>query len=240
MLKNILICFLLICSFSGIFASAKTIPKQYLIYDSAKIEIWLPSKEIFNEYYADRNFNYGEDVNIGQELGFWLKLWLRLGKMLQKVTFLFKAIPLLFKILFFALAILFLYILITKTKLYRIFYSNENLEQIPYTEVDMMEPVIDIDGQIESEIRNQNFRIATRLMFIKLLHLLDKKQFIVMAKGKTNHDYKTELSGTNLVEDFGKSVSTYEYVWYGNFQPDRGMFESLAVCFTNLFGQLSD
>ena len=240
LLRNILFSFILIHWISGIQVSAMPEVNHRLRYDSAKIEIRLPSKEIFSEYYTDRRFNYGEEPNLNRELGFWLKLWLRIGKFLQKASFLLKAIPLLFKILLLAVAILFLYILITKTKLYSVFYSDTNLNPVSFTEEDIIEPIVDIDGQIEAEIRSQNFRLATRFMFIKLLHLLDKKQLIELAKGKTNFDYKSELAGTNLADDFDKSVAAYEYVWYGNFLINKINFESLSVCFTNLYRQLRD
>jgi len=138
-----------------------------------------------------------------------------------------------------ALVVLFVYILITKTRLYTLFYDRKELTAIAFNEDGADELEENIDRQIEKEIQQQNFRTAIRYMYIKALRGLEVRQHIVYGRGKTNYDFISELKDTPFYTDFMHSAFTYEYVWYGNFVPSRQGFDALSGSFNRLFDQLN-
>lgn len=208
--------------------------------DSSSISLRIPGNDFLNKYLADKSFNYKNALKAKENLGIWMKLWRFLIELLTKIKGLFNLIPFILVIFLTGAVILFLLMLITKTKIYRIFYNRKALEQIPYFEEVSESAGIDIDLQIETEVQNRSYRKAIRLMFIKLLHLLDTKQYIVLSKGKTNTDFESELKGTALADGFRQSAIAFEYVWYGNINLDSILFTRITDSFKSLFTQLDD
>ena len=77
---------------------------------------------------------------------------------------------------------------------------------------------INFEHQINSAIADENYRLATRWNYLKILFLLDKNKLILFASHKTNIDYKYELKDKKLQTDFTRLSYIYDYVWYGKFE----------------------
>lgn len=91
-------------------------------------------------------------------------------------------------------------------------YIEENIEQI------------DFDKLIKKAIKNNNYRLATRYMYLKSLKVLTHKKAIEWHYDKTNTDYLNEISNLKLKQLFKRVSYIYDYVWYGEFPIDEASF----------------
>jgi len=105
-------------------------------------------------------------------------------------------------------------------------YANDNIHKI------------DFEQEIKKAIKKQNFRLATRFLYLKLLKTLNEIEYINWQAGKTNSSYQHELDGTNISNNFKKLSEMYEYSWYGHFNLSQAEFEQLSIKFENTFVSL--
>lgn len=105
--------------------------------------------------------------------------------------------------------------------------QNNKIERKNETVTDLN----DIKIAINSLKANGEYREAVRLYFQwYLLHLAQTKHIKFDAK-KTNTDYKIEMKDKVQKESFKKLSSQFEYVWYGEIQLDKKMFEEIENVF---------
>src|SRR6185369_2616844 len=88
------------------------------------------------------------------------------------------------------------------------------------------ENIFDINYQreIEKAVNAKDYRLAVRLMFLRLLKQLSQKKIIEYEQERTNLEYLSELNATGYYNDFFRLTRNYEYVWYGKFDVSRETF----------------
>ena len=72
-----------------------------------------------------------------------------------------------------------------------------------------------------------NFRIAVRYLYLQSLQKLTSKDILQFAADKTNYQYVTELTGKPYKQAFAAITLHYEYVWYGAFEIDEHLFNTI-------------
>ena len=97
---------------------------------------------------------------------------------------------------------------------------------------------IDFEKEIKNAIKKQNFRLATRFLYLKLLKVLNEIEYISWQPGKTNSSYQYELEDTNISNSFKRLSGMYEYCWYGHFELNQAEFEQLSSKFESIFSSL--
>ena len=83
--------------------------------------------------------------------------------------------------------------------------EHENIFQMSYGEL------------IRKAEKEQNYRLAIRLMFLQTLKLLSDTNNIHYQPDYTNLHYLQQLNQSRLYNDFFKVMHSYEYAWYGKF-----------------------
>ena len=122
----------------------------------------------------------------------------------------------------------------------RLFNRSSN-QAIPYTIEEENIHEIDFDTQIEVAIENKDFRLATRLYYLRALKILTDSNFINWQAGKTNSDYYYELKEGNLRSNFTSLGHMFEYAWYGGFQVDQPIMTKARELYHDIkSGSLSD
>jgi hypothetical protein len=101
-------------------------------------------------------------------------------------------------------------------------YVEENIEQV------------DFDKLINSSLKENNYRLATRYMYLKSLKVLANKKMIEWHYDKTNSDYLNEIKDSKLKALFKRISYIYDYVWYGEFPIDEASFNKNKVDFNQL------
>lgn len=75
-----------------------------------------------------------------------------------------------------------------------------------------------------------DFRSALRALFLASLAMLAQQQLLLIARGKSNHDYLRELRRRAhalpaVPELFGEGLRAFERVWYGRDTADAGLVQ---------------
>lgn len=107
-----------------------------------------------------------------------------------------------------------------------IFGKNKSASANP-NENDVEENIhnIKFETELEKAIRNKNYKLAVRILYLESLKKLSDYSLIDWKKNKTNWDYVKEVQRANLQQPFKKITNAFDYVWYGNFQIDESTFK---------------
>jgi hypothetical protein len=109
-------------------------------------------------------------------------------------------------------------------------------------EEEMPEDIFAINYQkeIDKAAAQGNYRLAVRLMFLRLLKHMSEKNVINYKQDKTNLDYLMHLYSTRYYHDFFRITRHYEYSWYGKFEVSSDAYHQISkevLQFENLLGQ---
>lgn len=91
----------------------------------------------------------------------------------------------------------------------------------------------DFDALINGVLKNNNFRQAVRYQYLRTLHKLAGRNFVELAPDKTNYQYVREIKGPALQNDFASLTLNYEYVWYGEFDVEKDVYDKIENGFRN-------
>lgn len=84
-----------------------------------------------------------------------------------------------------------------------------------------------IDPLLAEALKNENYRLATRLRFLALLQALNHKKLIQWKRERTNLNYVQQLWGGNIQLPFRQLCLIYETVWYGNYPIDKNRYSEV-------------
>jgi hypothetical protein len=203
-----------------------------LNYDSSEVKLRIPEKQIIEEYISSIDFQYQNDVE--NPITFWdkVKLWL-----INKFFKLFSnegAAPLVRYILIGLLFVLVL-VKLLNTNLKSLFFKSKQHIKIDYSVSEDDISNINIEEVILNAINSKSYRIATRYLFLKTLKILTEKEIIEWKINKTNNDYFIEMNDKKYIKEFKSLSSSFEYIWYGNFDISEKNFNQLNLRFNNYF-----
>ncbi len=98
-------------------------------------------------------------------------------------------------------------------------FRKKNVKAANAGEEEITEDIFAINYQkeIDKASAQGNYRLAIRLMFLRLLKNMSERNIIRYKQDKTNLDYLMELHPTNYYTNFFRVTRNYEYSWYGQF-----------------------
>lgn len=102
-----------------------------------------------------------------------------------------------------------------------IFHRRNERRAIGIEEINEANTLIEIESHLSQSIMNSDYRLATRLYFLRCLRLLDDHDIIEWKSGKTNLEYVKEMKSKNLKSHFEDLSYIYDYVWYGEFEVEH-------------------
>jgi hypothetical protein len=219
--------------FSGItlFASTQT------VVDSSQVVVRQPNQKFLDSYRSQSEFNYAPAP---LETNFIKQLWIYLVNKIEEWISFSKAIPLIFKILIWGLVIFFIFIAITQTKLYQLFYSDSEIESPNFTVSKVDDEIVDYDDAIRQFKARQQFRDAIRMFYLKVIHALLTHGYIQFSKEKTNFDYLHDLTTDDLKSKFSTITTIYNHVWYGDIEINEVQYLRLAQSFQKFYTTIND
>ncbi|KAA8481562.1 DUF4129 domain-containing protein [Arcticibacter tournemirensis] len=207
---------------------------QTLRRDEMHLHVREFSKEALNAYRRDKDFNYDEkggDTSVSWWERFWGWVWeqfrkIRLSAVPGSATF-WKG----FFIVAFSAVIIFIIVKLTGMDITLLFKGRPKVVEVPYRESLENIHEISFDEEIENAIGNHDFRLATRLLYLKTLKRLSDSGRIKWELDKTNSAYINELKHPVQKKRFGMLTREFEYVWYGGFPVDLPVFERIRNTF---------
>ena len=137
-----------------------------------------------------------------------------------------------FGTLFWIVAIgLFLYLV------YRLFLSNASFltrsRKNITTDINVTpdENTNEPETLLKNAIRNGNYRLAIRYLYLQTLERLSERKYIEINTNKTNYEYVNEVRKHGFGNEFASLTLKYEYVWYGEYPVDEKLFEQIQSGF---------
>ncbi len=91
--------------------------------------------------------------------------------------------------------------------------------------------------EIDKAIQQKNYRLAIRLMFLRMLKDLSEKKIIQYTQDKTNFDYLMQLHSTRYYDGFFRIARNYEFSWYGQFEVNENAFRIIQGDFNQFNNQ---
>lgn len=92
----------------------------------------------------------------------------------------------------------------------------------------------DLDKLLRESIQQENYRFATRFLYLISLKKLRQFKIIDWEQQKTNADYLQELGNKNFRSEFERITKLYDFVWYGKFEINEKDFTEAQNDFKNL------
>ena len=117
--------------------------------------------------------------------------------------------------------------------IYRLFLSNgsfisRNRKNISSDiTVNAEENIDDPEWQLQQALKNENYRLAVRYLYLLSLKRLADKNYIQINSNKTNYEYVNEVRKRRFANEFASLTLQYEYVWYGEYPVDQRLFENI-------------
>lgn len=96
----------------------------------------------------------------------------------------------------------------------------------------------DYNRLIQQAINKNDFRLATRYLYLQSLYRLIEQGAVLFAVDKTNHQYLTELAGKPYQQAFAAVTLQYEYAWYGGFAIEEFRFKDIQQTFNQFNNEL--
>jgi hypothetical protein len=112
--------------------------------------------------------------------------------------------------------------------------SKKTKDIIAQVEEEIITSESDFDALIRQALQNANYRQAIRYQYLRTLHLLANKNLVSLAPDKTNFNYVSEITNADNRQAFAALTLNYEYVWYGEFDIDKNIYEKIETNFRQL------
>lgn len=190
-------------------------------YDSVQRTLRkLPQKT--SKVYTGKEFDYTEKVpepNVFEKFLQWI--YFQIGKLLKKIFNLDIKTPnpshLLYNTLFFLLIVIVIILLIFFFIRLKKNMGRNDEKSINVDEIEKNIHETDFDKLIANAYTNQNYRLAIRFYYLKMLQILSEKELIEYRYQKTNYEYFYELKNETLKPKFQEVSNVFDYSWYGDF-----------------------
>lgn len=182
----------------------------------------VPDKEKIKEFKKDNRFIYNEPVR-GVSLWDRIKYWIfsKISDILGLVSD--SGVPGVIVIIIIVL-ILCLIILRVLGVDYRKVLGKKNIDT---PEIDIYTENVhemNFDTLIANALKNRDYRLVVRFLYLKNLKLLSDKEIIDWSANKTNYSYQYEISDFTLRTKFLEVTLIFDYIWYGEFPLDEGKY----------------
>jgi len=200
--------------------------------DTTSIELRKFSEADVNKLKTDPDLIYTQPPTVAESLWDRFKRWINwlLSNVIYKATTTDLGIFILY--LLAAGAIIAVIMLLLKVNAFRVFYSGSDQGKQSYQVFHENIHEMDFDTLIREATERNEYRLATRLIFLYALKILSDKQLIDFKPGKTNHDYVEELQKGDLKTGLNELSFYFDYAWYGNFSINENQFQKVKQTFT--------
>ena len=97
---------------------------------------------------------------------------------------------------------------------------------------------LDYEKEIQKAVNDNNYRLAIRLWYLRILKEMADKNIIQYKHERTNRDYLDQLNDTSYYNGFFRLTRNFEYSWYGQFPLQADTFQLLQKDFQTFKQQL--
>ncbi|MBS1506806.1 MAG: DUF4129 domain-containing protein [Bacteroidetes bacterium] len=208
--------------------------KSYTIADTTNIAEKKFSEKEINRLKAEDELNYSQPPTVAESWWTRFKQWLAdlLFRILRGAT-----TTTLGQITMYILGgalLVVIILLLLRVNAFRVFFSGADAGQSNNQLFEENIHEMDFEKLIREAKQNNDYRMATRLVFLYSLKILSDQQVIRWLPGKTNHDYLDEVERSDLKDGFQELSLYFDYAWYGNFRVSEEIFQKVEGVFLQL------
>ncbi|NNC46463.1 MAG: hypothetical protein HKN99_11320 [Winogradskyella sp.] len=113
-----------------------------------------------------------------------------------------------------------------------------DIENFSFTETTI--DTVNFNALVSQALKEDNYRLATRYLYLKTLKELSNQDIIDWHFDKTNSDYVKEISDDTIKQLFKRISYIYDYIWYGEFPIDKQSFDKNMLNFNNILKQTAN
>ncbi len=207
---------------------------QTYIKDTSHVIPRVPTEEKMETYRENPMYSYDRNVKKPNTLIARIINWL-----IEKFLSLFSdhgAAP----YIRYAIIIILIVIVVLKilnTDMQSLFLKSKKNIKMDYSIVEENLNNMNLDELINNAIRTQDFRMAVRFYFLKILKNLTEKNIINWKINKTNSEFLIEIIASKYYDDFKNICSIYDHVWYGKFSITQEKFLQIKNNYDNFISK---
>lgn len=198
--------------------------------DTSALDLRRLSETKIESYREQKAFQYTR-VSGGNTLAILIQEWLyrMFGKLLRAAGNSFN--PELILMVLIALTVIAIVLKANNINPVALFRRRKQLLHPDAVVTDENMAAMNFDALINDCENQGNLRLAVRYSYLQTLALLALAEKVKLREQKTNREYVNELTDLSTRQMFAVLVTGFEYVWYGEFSPDRLQYQSLRSAF---------
>ncbi len=199
--------------------------------DTTMVVTRSPDQQKLAELRNDKDFDYRQPPSVAESLWDRFLLWLNrlFGWLFQSATETNWG-----RVLIYTLGLIVMIVivmLLLKVDAWHVFYTGADKGSLNYQAIQDDIHDMDFEKLIHEALTRNEYRMGVRLTFLYALKILSDKREVVWEPGKTNHDYRDELSEGPLKTGFNELSFYFEYAWYGEFNINESMYQRVRGIF---------
>ncbi|MBT8375416.1 MAG: hypothetical protein KJO22_00955 [Bacteroidia bacterium] len=113
-----------------------------------------------------------------------------------------------------------------------------DIENFSFTETTI--DTVNFNALVSQALKEDNYRLATRYLYLKTLKELSNQDIIDWHFDKTNSDYVKEINDDTIKQLFKRISYIYDYIWYGEFPIDKQSFDKNMLTFNSILKQTAN
>lgn len=111
------------------------------------------------------------------------------------------------------------------------FFTRRKRKNVAGAQGEVEDELTNLDEKLSAALSDKNYRHAVRYLYLQTLKLLNERQLISLQAKATNRDYIQQMYKHQSQNEFRQLTHIYEYVWYGEFHPSEGQYQTISIRF---------
>ena len=213
---------LLVCMCINLFGQADSTATKKPIHIQEKVNIRIPDKSKIEEYRKDPRFEYKKEE---RGLSWWDRILLAINNFINNLLGRVAESGMLSIVVLLIIVVVICLIVLKLIGVdYRTLLGKKELDK---SDIDIYTENVhemNFDALISNALRNKDYRLAVRFLYLKNLKQMSDKDIIEWSSHKTNYSYQYEIQNSLLRSKFLETTLIFDYVWYGEFELDESKF----------------
>lgn len=206
----------------NLFGQADSTTTTKPIHIQEKVNIRIPDKSKIEEYRKDPRFEYKKEE---RGLSWWDRILLAINNFINNLLGRVAESGMLSIVVLLIIVVVICLIVLKLIGVdYRTLLGKKELDK---SDIDIYTENVhemNFDALISNALRNKDYRLAVRFLYLKNLKQMSDKDIIEWSSHKTNYSYQYEIQNSLLRSKFLETTLIFDYVWYGEFELDEGKF----------------
>jgi len=196
------------------------------LVSAQNISFRIPEKAKIEEYRQDKRFDYSKKAETGPSA--WDMIKYRIMRFFGELFGAAADSGFLGVIVIFIIILLVCFIVLKVLGVdYRTILGKKKIDT---PEIDIYTENVhemDFDTLITNALKNKDYRLVIRFLYLKNLKSLSDKEIIQWNANKTNYSYQHEISNYPLRSKFLETTLIFDYVWYGEVSVNEEQFSGI-------------